>query len=86
MNIPDWKKLYHLQREVGHYGVFNGSRFRKEIVPRIRQFIAMIEDNGVKPVKPNGVGKPNGTSKLNGAHRPNGADKPNGTKRLPAVA
>ena len=28
---------------VGHYGVFNGSRFRKEIAPRIRKFIAGID-------------------------------------------
>ncbi len=80
VNIPDWKKLYHLQREVGHYGVFNGSRFRKEIVPRIRQFIGMIEDKAVRPAKPNGAGKPNG------AHKPNGDHRPNGTKRAPAVA
>jgi poly(3-hydroxybutyrate) depolymerase len=25
---------------VGHYGVFNGSRFRKEIAPRIAGFMA----------------------------------------------
>ncbi len=29
VNIPAAKKLHHLQREVGHYGVFNGSRFRQ---------------------------------------------------------
>lgn len=34
------KKQHHLQRHVGHYGVFNGSRFRKEIAPRIAAFIA----------------------------------------------
>ena len=33
------KKLHYLQPEVGHYGVFNGSRFRKEIVPRIVGFV-----------------------------------------------
>ncbi len=33
------KKLHHLQMGVGHYGVFNGSRFRKDIVPRIVQFV-----------------------------------------------
>ena len=27
-NLPSHKKLYHLQPKVGHYGVFNGSRFR----------------------------------------------------------
>ena len=35
VNIPAGKRLHYLQRQVGHYGVFNGSRFRGEIVPRI---------------------------------------------------
>jgi poly(3-hydroxybutyrate) depolymerase len=28
-----------MQKGVGHYGVFNGSRFKSEIVPRISDFI-----------------------------------------------
>jgi len=39
INLPDAKQLDYIQPEVGHYGVFNGSRFRKEILPRIRTFI-----------------------------------------------
>jgi poly(3-hydroxybutyrate) depolymerase len=39
-NLPEDKKLYYLQKGVGHYGVFNGSRFRSEIAPRICDFIA----------------------------------------------
>jgi poly(3-hydroxybutyrate) depolymerase len=38
-NLSQDKKAYHLQMGVGHYGVFNGSRFRSEIAPRIRDFI-----------------------------------------------
>jgi poly(3-hydroxybutyrate) depolymerase len=38
-SIPDSKKYHHLQLGVGHYGVFNGSRFRAEIVPKIAAFI-----------------------------------------------
>ena len=37
--LPPEKKLHHLQEGVGHYGVFNGSRFRREIVPRIVEFV-----------------------------------------------
>lgn len=37
--IPDKRKEYLLQPEVGHYGVFSGSRFRKFIAPRIGAFI-----------------------------------------------
>jgi poly(3-hydroxybutyrate) depolymerase len=33
-------KLHYLQKDVGHYGVFNGSRFRKQIAPRIVEFHA----------------------------------------------
>ena len=38
-NIPDSKKKYHLQKGVGHYGAFSGSKFRKEIVPAIKDFV-----------------------------------------------
>ena len=36
--IPDKMKEDYIQPGVGHYGVFNGSRFRKEIVPRVIKF------------------------------------------------
>ena len=39
-NLAEDKKHYYLQKGVGHYGVFNGSRFRSEIAPRICDFIA----------------------------------------------
>ena len=38
-SIPADKKAHYMQRSVGHYGVFNGSRFRAEIAPRIFDFI-----------------------------------------------
>lgn len=38
-NIPADKKLKYVQSDVGHYGVFNGSRWRSEIAPKIRDFI-----------------------------------------------
>ncbi len=39
-NIPDNMRLHYMQPDVGHYGVFNGSRFRKEIAPRILNFMS----------------------------------------------
>jgi len=39
VNIPPEKKMHYLQLGVGHYGVFNGSRFRSEVAPRISDFI-----------------------------------------------
>ena len=53
VNIPETKKQYYLALGVGHYGVFNGSRFRKEIAPRVHNFIAGIEETAKAP-KPNG--------------------------------
>lgn len=41
VNIPDSMRGHHLQPRVGHYGVFNGSRFRADIVPRIVEFMKM---------------------------------------------
>jgi poly(3-hydroxybutyrate) depolymerase len=37
--IPSDRKVHWLQPGVGHYGVFNGSRFRAEIAPRISDFV-----------------------------------------------
>ena len=59
VNIPDSRKHYQLAEGVGHYGVFNGSRFRKEIAPRICEFIAET-DAAAKPHKP----KTNGARRL----------------------
>ncbi len=39
VNLPDDLKTHWLQPNVGHYGVFNGSRFRAEIAPRISDFV-----------------------------------------------
>ena len=44
-NLAPEQKLHHLQPGVGHYGVFNGSRFRKEIVPRIVAFVNKNADD-----------------------------------------
>jgi poly(3-hydroxybutyrate) depolymerase len=38
-NIPAERKVHYLQPGVGHYGVFNGSRFRSEVAPRIADFV-----------------------------------------------
>ena len=39
VNIPAERKAHYLQPNVGHYGVFNGSRFRAEVAPRIADFM-----------------------------------------------
>jgi poly(3-hydroxybutyrate) depolymerase len=38
-NLPAGKRAHHLQPHVGHYGVFNGKRWRTEIYPKVRDFI-----------------------------------------------
>lgn len=38
--IPSERKQHHLQAGVGHYGVFSGTRFEREIYPIIREFVA----------------------------------------------
>jgi poly(3-hydroxybutyrate) depolymerase len=42
-NIPVDEHYYYVQPGVGHYGVFNGTRFRTEIQPRIREIIRTIQ-------------------------------------------
>src|SRR6478736_8364950 len=48
-SIPDHRRVHYVQKGVGHYGVFNGSRFKSEIVPRIHDF--MVSAANVKPLK-----------------------------------
>jgi poly(3-hydroxybutyrate) depolymerase len=42
-NLPQAMRAHHLQPDVGHYGVFNGKRFRSEILPKIRTFLRAHE-------------------------------------------
>ncbi len=39
-NIPAARRMHYVQPGVGHYGIFNGARFRQDIVPLITRFIA----------------------------------------------
>jgi poly(3-hydroxybutyrate) depolymerase len=39
-NLPDTHKQYHLAEGVGHYGIFNGSKWRTRIAPVLEQWIA----------------------------------------------
>jgi poly(3-hydroxybutyrate) depolymerase len=41
--IPAARKANHLQPQVGHYGVFNGKRWRNEVYPKVRDFIRASE-------------------------------------------
>ena len=41
--IPGARKVHYEQKRVGHYGIFNGSRFRAEIAPRIAQFVRQFD-------------------------------------------
>jgi poly(3-hydroxybutyrate) depolymerase len=44
-SIPQSKQYHHFQLECGHYGIFNGRRWREQIMPRIRHFIRQ-QNNG----------------------------------------
>jgi poly(3-hydroxybutyrate) depolymerase len=43
LNIPTENREHYMQPDVGHYGVFNGSRFRRDIVPRMVEFMRKHE-------------------------------------------
>jgi poly(3-hydroxybutyrate) depolymerase len=48
VNIPADMRVEYLQKGVGHYGVFNGSRFRSEIAPRIADFMLSLDMKAAK--------------------------------------
>jgi len=47
--IPNSMRVRYLQPKVGHFGVFNGSRFTAEIAPRIHAFLHDQEANCAPP-------------------------------------
>ena len=42
--LPDALKKYHMAPEVGHYGIFNGSKWREKIAPVVEDWI--VSHNG----------------------------------------
>jgi poly(3-hydroxybutyrate) depolymerase len=42
-NLPEHMRQDYIQPGVGHYGVFNGRRFRTEIYPRMRTFMRTFQ-------------------------------------------
>lgn len=46
-NVPDDKKKYFLAEEVGHYGLFNGSKFRNIVLPEIKAFTSQFDASEV---------------------------------------
>jgi poly(3-hydroxybutyrate) depolymerase len=38
--VPAAKKQYFLAKDVGHYGIFNGRKWRERIAPVVEKFIA----------------------------------------------
>jgi len=43
-NLPEAMKHYHLAEKVGHYGIFNGSKWRNRIAPVVENWIATHND------------------------------------------
>ncbi|UVI39798.1 polyhydroxyalkanoate depolymerase [Qipengyuania spongiae] len=39
-NLPDTKKRYYMAEGAGHYGIFNGSKWREKIAPVVEEFMA----------------------------------------------
>jgi len=93
VNIPDSMKAHWLQPTVGHYGVFNGSRFRAEIAPRIADFILSNEASGKRKDTPSADAENPTSAKTNAAPRdaakaaipahPNGRAPRNGEAKTP---
>ncbi len=43
LKIPAAKQYHHFQLGSGHYGIFNGRRWREQVMPRIRHFIRKMD-------------------------------------------
>lgn len=49
-SLPDKMQYHHFQLDVGHYGIFNGRRWREQIMPRIRHFIREFDRTGADKI------------------------------------
>ena len=49
--LPASMREDYVQAGVGHYGVFHGKRFREQIYPRIRRFVAAHDVAGAPPLR-----------------------------------
>jgi len=63
-SLPESMRKHLLAAKVGHYGVFNGRRWREEIYPHVREFIrthdrlTVLADEAHQLHEQTGVGKP----------------------------
>lgn len=48
--LPAGRKKYHLAPDVGHYGIFNGSKWRKSIAPVVEDWMAKHDKARLKVV------------------------------------
>lgn len=67
VNLDDDKKEYFLAPQVGHYGIFNGRRWREIISPQVKAFMAkhdiLLAEKSIKKAKrksPKATGKKSG--------------------------
>jgi len=49
-NLPESRKKYYLAEGVGHYGIFNGSKWRSRIAPVVEQWMAKHQKAPLKVV------------------------------------
>jgi poly(3-hydroxybutyrate) depolymerase len=50
-NLPQKKQFHHFQHQTGHYGIFNGRKWREQVMPRIRNLIRQF-DPDKDPIPP----------------------------------
>ena len=79
--LPADRKIHWLQPDVGHYGVFNGSRFRAEIAPRIADFVLSNNGNIARKKGAQAARATNGSG-----HAANGAGHQSATNPSPPVS
>ena len=48
--LDERRKRYFLARQVGHYGIFNGSKWRQQIAPVVEEWVRQHDRAGAEPV------------------------------------
>ena len=56
--IPQEHQFHYDAMGAGHYGIFSGRRWREQVYPRLREFIASYDASGATAVASRPAAKP----------------------------
>jgi len=60
IGIPKHRQFHYDAEGAGHYGIFSGRRWREQVYPHLREFIATYGSGAITKARAKAAGKPKG--------------------------